>query len=218
MPIKDYYKILEVEPGATEKEIKRSFRRLALRYHPDTNQGNKYSEAWFRELQESYDTLTDPALKDAYLQERWLAKSQGRAMAAAVPLTPDTIVAEARELARQVEQIDHFRMDHEKLAASLMQVLNEERMDVMHTYNDPQANRQAAAFLLKASAPVSFPLLAPFYQRLSLLARSDAAVLQTIGFEQKKRQRDFWWSRNQWWVMLLATLLLCGAVFLAGKR
>jgi curved DNA-binding protein CbpA len=218
MPVKDYYKILGVEPGATEQEIKKGFRHLAKRFHPDTNQGNKYSEAWFRELQEAYDTLTDPAKKEAYLQERWLAKSQGRSMARPVPLTPETIVMEVRELATQVAQIDHFRMDHEKLAANLLELLNEERMDVLMAYNETTANRQVTSLLLNASSPVVYPLQAPLYKRLFVLCRNDEAYANLIKNEQQKRHREYWWSRHQWWVMLLATLLLCGAVYLSGKQ
>jgi molecular chaperone DnaJ len=218
MAVKDYYKILGVEPGATEKEIKKGFRQLAMRYHPDTNQGNKYSEAWFRELQEAYDTLTDPVKKDAYLQERWLAKSQGKAMARPIPLTPDTIVLEARELATMVSQIDHFRMDHEKLASSLLEMVNEERMDVLQAYQETTANRQVTSLLLNASSPVEYPLLAPLYKRLLQLCQNDAEYRSRIKAEQQKRHRDYWWGRNQWWVMLLATLLLCGGMYLFATR
>ena len=51
MQLKDYYKILEVEPLASPQEIKKSFRRLALKYHPDKNAGNQLAEAQFKEVQ-----------------------------------------------------------------------------------------------------------------------------------------------------------------------
>ena len=51
--IKDYYTILKVAPTATLQEIKQSFRRLALRYHPDKNNNDPLAEAQFREVQEA---------------------------------------------------------------------------------------------------------------------------------------------------------------------
>ena len=54
MAHKDYYKILEVTSAATSVEIKKSYRRLALQYHPDKNFGNQLYEAKFKEIQEAY--------------------------------------------------------------------------------------------------------------------------------------------------------------------
>ena len=56
---KDYYAILGVKKTADASEIKKKFRRLALKYHPDRNQGNKAAEAKFKELSEAYDILSD---------------------------------------------------------------------------------------------------------------------------------------------------------------
>jgi curved DNA-binding protein len=61
MDIKDYYSTLGVAKGATEKEIKQAFRKLARKFHPDVNPGNKSAEAKFKELNEAYEVLGDPA-------------------------------------------------------------------------------------------------------------------------------------------------------------
>lgn len=214
MPLKDYYKILDLSPGATETDIKKSFRRLALRYHPDVNQGNRYAEAWFRELQEAYDTLTDAAKKDAYLQDRWLLQSQGKNMARPVPLTPDTIMAEARELASRVADLDHFRMDHQQLAQSLLQVLDDERLDLLRSFNATHEATTIGQLLLTSAAPVDFPLLRPFYQRMQLLAGICPALLPLIAANRNRRQQQYFWERNQWWILLLLTVLLCAGIVL----
>ncbi|MGL6267902.1 MAG: DnaJ domain-containing protein, partial [Chitinophagaceae bacterium] len=58
--LKDYYRVLEVSPQSTPVEIKKSFRRLAMLYHPDKHDEDKIASAQYREIQEAYDTLTDP--------------------------------------------------------------------------------------------------------------------------------------------------------------
>ncbi len=66
MQYKDYYAILGVPRNATQEEIKRAYRRLALKYHPDRNQGNKEAEEKFKEISEAYEVLSDPHKRAIY--------------------------------------------------------------------------------------------------------------------------------------------------------
>lgn len=75
MEFKDYYKILEVDRGASPDEIKKSFRKLAKRYHPDLNPNDQASQEKFKEINEAYDVLSDPDKKAQY--DRFGSYSQG---------------------------------------------------------------------------------------------------------------------------------------------
>ena len=66
MAKRDYYEVLGVHKGATEEEIKKAFRRLAMKYHPDRNPGDKSVEEKFKEVKEAYDVLSDPHKRAAY--------------------------------------------------------------------------------------------------------------------------------------------------------
>jgi curved DNA-binding protein len=68
MDYKDYYKILGVERSANADEIKKAYRKLAMKYHPDRNQGNKQSEDRFKEINEAYEVLSDPTKRGRYDQ------------------------------------------------------------------------------------------------------------------------------------------------------
>ena len=62
----DYYELLEVERGADDAAIKSSYRKLAMRYHPDRNPGDAEAEARFKAISEAYDCLKDPQKRAAY--------------------------------------------------------------------------------------------------------------------------------------------------------
>jgi curved DNA-binding protein len=68
MEYKDYYKVLGVDRSADENAIKRAYRKLALKYHPDKNPGDKQAEEKFKELNEAYEVLGDSEKRAKYDQ------------------------------------------------------------------------------------------------------------------------------------------------------
>ena len=68
MPKRDYYEILGVDKNATEEEVKKAYRKLAVQYHPDKNPGNKQAEEKFKEATEAYEVLRDLEKRGRYDQ------------------------------------------------------------------------------------------------------------------------------------------------------
>ena len=94
---KDYYKTLGVSRSASEKEIKSAYRRLARKYHPDVNPGDKSAEDKFKEIGEAYEVLSDPEKRRRYNQfgAGWQRGAASRA-AGGVPPNWQEVLRQAR--------------------------------------------------------------------------------------------------------------------------
>lgn len=79
MEYKDYYKVLGVSKNASQDEIKKAYRKLAVKYHPDKNAENKEAENKFKEINEAHEVLSDPEKRKKYdqLGANWKHFSQG---------------------------------------------------------------------------------------------------------------------------------------------
>ncbi len=87
MEFKDYYATLGVSKSTSAKDIKQAFRKLARKFHPDVNPGDKTAETKFKEINEAYEVLGDPAKRKKYdeLGANWRAYEQAEAAGAANP-------------------------------------------------------------------------------------------------------------------------------------
>src|SRR3954470_21894756 len=80
MDYKDYYKILEVDKKASQEEIKKSYRKLAMKWHPDKNKDSKAAEEKFKLISEANEVLSDPEKRKKYdeLGENWQQYEQAQ--------------------------------------------------------------------------------------------------------------------------------------------
>ncbi len=217
MIVKDYYKILELPPNASVKEVKKNFRRLALRYHPDTNAGNRHAAAWYHEIQEAYETLTDDDLRETYHQQRWLLKSQGRKFAESLPVTPSFILQQCVELSKQVRDMDHFRMSHASLQQQLLFVASDENMDALLSYNETTINYKVTRTIMSAMDPLEYSLLHGVLKQLQKLSLADKQISDLLENYQRKRKNEYLWEKYQGLVILIVTVALCLWIYFFGR-
>lgn len=103
MPRLDIYAILEISPKASDEDVKKAYRKLALQYHPDRNQGSSQAEAKIREINAAYEILGNPESRKAY--ERLRFGGHGIPKEAYWPETEETIdpAVVFREMERKLQ-------------------------------------------------------------------------------------------------------------------
>ena len=216
MQLKDYYKILEVTPVASQQEIKRSFRRLALKYHPDKNAGDHLSEALFREVQEAWEVLSDPKQREAYNYKRWFNRSIGESFTER-PFTPAGILAECQRLQRYVASMNVFQVDYDALSFHIRELLSDSNIGILHQFHDEPANRAINRTLLKAAGPLPLTYLQPIALLLAKLAGNDEVIIREINEAVQHRKRHDYWHKYKWIVVVAITAIICWIMYKIGN-
>jgi curved DNA-binding protein CbpA len=215
--LKDFYRILELEPRASLQEIKKNFRRLAMRYHPDKHGEDQVASAHFREIQEAYDTLTDPVKREVYFQQRWYQQVIGRKLTGGRPETAQTLLQDVLRLEKYIAGLDPYRIDREGLLQYQLYLLEEKSLAILHQQNDPEINRQITVLLLRSAAGFRKPEAEILVQRLQLINPDDPEIQQVIRSFLKRKRNEYLWESCKFPFFLFITILICLVIYFLAR-
>ena len=213
---KDYYKILEVTPAATTLEIKKSYRRLALQYHPDKNFGNQLYEAKFKEIQEAYRTLSDFAKRQEYNRQRNFDSlhNKARQKPSPPPLTAQTIVQQTIDFRKKIANIDPYRMNKVALYDRIQQLLSKQHIQLLQQNNDLRLNKRMIEEILYCSRHLPFVFVEKICLQLTALCGTDNSLYRYIySFSKEIRIKSFW-QKYKLAIALLIALFICFLIYL----
>ena len=216
MHLKDYYRILELETSATQQEIKKAYRQLAHQYHPDKNPADAYAASQFTEIKEAYEVLTNPAKKEYYLQQRWYNQSIGK-RTMQKDITPVTVLKQALELERYVSQLDVFRMDKEGLKEYVLDLIPDEIIERLHTFNESETNRQIISTFLRAINSLPDLYTTTISSQLKKLSTGDELSEQLLAAFVQKKERINRRDKYSLIIIITVTVILCLLIYLAGR-
>lgn len=213
MALKDYYEILEITPGATDAAVKKAFRKLAMRYHPDRNTGNPFAVHHFREIKEAYEVLSNPVRRSEYNHKRWQHGFSSMPVSAFREVTPEQLLQHARLLEKHVASLDVFRMNHDALEKQLHQLLNEHHINMLTDREQYVVNREIVESVLTSIRPLPYKFLSALAAKLVRIAGTDNELIHSIDKAIQKKKQQYFWDKYKGLVMLLIALLICFFIY-----
>ena len=203
----DYYSQLGVAANASPEEVRKAYRALALRFHPDKAPRNPFAEAQFMRLKEAYETLKDPLRRRRYDQERWL-----RGMPETVSrkvVTAQSVITDARRLEAHVAQLGPSTVNAGALQALCLFLLSEPHLALFWEAEDAALNAQLLRPILAASVYLPAVQLLPVITQLGKLKPLSPEIQLELSTLLKMREQEARRRRQAPLWVLLFTLLLC---------
>ena len=214
--MKDHYKTLGVPPSANPTEIKKAYRVLAVKYHPDKNPDNTLAEAAFKEIQEAYAILSNPEKRAIYDDERWLM-GMGSKTRYTEAITPAWLLKVSKELNDSLAKMDTYRMSQRALQQYILLILSDAHLGVLLQHDDATTNAAIIQALLRASKQLEIQFLREIDQRLVTLAAKDTALQLAITTFMESRMHKARQERLQPYFIILITVLLCVLMYFYGR-
>lgn len=214
--MKDYYKILEVNPAATPNDIKKSFRKLALKYHPDRTNNNRLAEAKFKEIQEAYRTLSNPERKSHYDQKARDARYSSREQQAQV-ITPQSILHSLKKLSSKLRAYDEGRIDQKSLYSILRSHLSAYNLVILREHDDLRTNRMISDEALRLSRHFRFEHAEKVAALLKTIAAGDSETLHRIHLFLQRRKHYGLWEKYRILLVVVIAIILCFIIYKAAE-
>ena len=214
--MKDYYQILGVKPSATPLEIKKAYRSLAIKYHPDKNPGNSLSEAHFKEIQEAYATLSVPDKREKYDDERWWS-GMGSKTQYKEAVTPAWLLNICIQLNISLAAMDTYRISQGALQEYILLILTDSHLGVLEHADKPTIQKVITE-ILKATGKLDVQYLKEITDRLLVLAQHDSEMKTAIHNNEEERIQESLFERLRPYVILLVTLALCAFMYFYAKN
>jgi molecular chaperone DnaJ len=215
MPVKDYYKLLKIAHSADLNTIKKAYRQLAMQYHPDKHGDNQSTQFYFREIQEAYETLSNPKKREDYHYQIWLEKAQGHTLDSA--LTAEQIIQLFIQTERTIHASDSFRRNNEQLTEILINLYNNTRLDLIAETNDNTLETTTLQLAIQSTSSLSSDAQLRLVRQLKPILRKHPQLHEIWMQQVNKRIKKEKIEKLKVPIVIFTTILLCLAILLLSK-
>ena len=203
----DYYAVLEVSPNATLAEIKKAFRKLALKYHPDKNPESRFADAKFAEIQEAYLVLGDKKKRAAYHQSHYDTMRQPLASSA------EEILHLSQALRKKIMDIDPFRIDHDLLYAEVNSLLSDHHIQLLSESGQSVWHTKIIHNLLLSFPHLPYTHVEAIINRIKKIEMVDISLQKELSDWLHKAKKQHFWKRYQYLIVLVILCCLENKLF-----
>ena len=213
MSFKNYYAVLGVAPNASEDDIKKKFRKLALLYHPDRNADSEFAAIRFREIQEAYEILGDPNKRIIYNRD-WRDHFPKINTSVAEETSPESILLKFQKLQQDIKEMDAFRINHQYVETGVNKLLSDENIALLLFHNNDPINEKIIAQVLAICSVQPHKSLPSIQKKLNRLTENN--TLQQHSIEKTIKQLKY---RKRWeqYYPLLAFIIAIAACIIIYK-
>lgn len=215
---KDYYKILEVPANATDADIKKSYRRLALRHHPDKNNGNELSEARFKEIQEAYRVLSNETRRKEYnysIPNSYTSFNTSKKQQP--PASANSILSQTIDFKKKVTTLDPYRMNKLAVFQQIQIILSGHNIKILQQQSDAKINKKIIDDLLVCARYLPYVQVEKICFQLAAVAGTDDGMnLRIYNFSKQARLNTFW-NKYKFIVAMIAAIIICLLIFLLSE-
>lgn len=212
---KNYYTVLGVRQDATADELRKAYRDLAKKFHPDAAQDNPYAETHFAAISEAYEILSNPGRRAAYDEARWLRGFTTRSRAAQ-RITPQWIRGESVRLREHMKSIDTYRMNHAALKEYVEALLSDEHLSILQ--KEPETRCLIFSDVLASIEDINHRFIASMMVRLQRLAADNVTLFRDAEIWARQRERDERWNKYRPVIIMGAAALLCLLLWWLSRR
>lgn len=216
MSLKDYYRTLGIASDATLQDVKKAYRLLAHKYHPDKNPEDTLSVAYFREIQEAYTVLSNEKKRKVYDEARYFAGLSSRKKPQHI--SGHWILVETQKLSRHMQKVDSYRMNHKALQEYVMLILSESHLAVLALEKNDELNKQIIQEILLSVENIHFSFFIAIAERLRLLAINNEQLQAMITSYTRKKQRNESADKYLPLLVIVITIVLCILMLWYGRQ
>jgi curved DNA-binding protein CbpA len=213
MRSKDYYKILEVSSTASQADIKKSYRRLAMKFHPDKNLDDKLSETKFKEIQEAYHVLSNEKRRQGYNHQKFDESHGLNKKASSNVSSPQAILQKSIQLRKKVSLMDPHRVNRDTLYNNIQLILSAHNQSILKTHKDEPTTRLIVDELLRACDLLQFKQVKQVCTQLAAIAGADNSLQKKIYDYCKKQRINDYWNRYHLIAALIAAAIFCYLIY-----
>jgi hypothetical protein len=207
MTQKDYYQILDVHPTCTMLEIKKAYRKLALQYHPDTNNNNPFFVEKFREIKIAYEILSNAESRKKYHSSVYFENYIKEVT------NINDILLKVAQLKNYVTNSNTDKIDQVLLLNYLLDLLSPSNVVIILNSNNESIKNEIFESIISSTKILPYSL---FIKVSAILEKIFLVETTTIELILKQKKRIEWWNNYKILFAVIAALLFCLLIALIG--